>query len=158
MIIRKMRSGDTLQLIELLVKLIEEKPPVALELEPLIMKGERWVEPFLDKKFGYLVVAEDNGKIFGFCYAIIPTYYRPVAYIGVAVSNEYRGKNIGSQMFYQVADWASKKKLKNIIADIWDWNKNSIKFFEKLGFVEEERFKDKFRGKEEDKIRLVVRL
>jgi RimJ/RimL family protein N-acetyltransferase len=153
MIIRKIRSEDVLQLIELLVELVEEKPPVALELEPLIMKGERWTAPFLETKSGLLVIAEDKGKIIGFCYAIVPTYYKPVAYIGNAISKEYRRKNIGSQLFFQIASWASKKKLQYLIADVWHWNTKSSKFFEKLGFEEDERFKDKFRGKEEEKIR-----
>jgi RimJ/RimL family protein N-acetyltransferase len=158
MIIRKVKTEDILQLIELLVDFVKEIPPVALELEPLVMKGERWITPFLKTNSGRLVVADNNGKIVGFCYAIIPKYYKPIAYIGIAVSKEYRKKDIGSQMFYNIAEWTSKKHLQYIIADIWEWNTKSIKFFEKVGFIEKERFNDKFRGDEKCKVRYIMKL
>jgi N-acetylglutamate synthase-like GNAT family acetyltransferase len=156
--VREVRIEDTVKLIELLVELTKEKPPVALELSPLIMKGERWVEPFLDQKAGFFVVAEMNGNIVGFCYVAIPKWYKPVTYIAIAVSKDYRRKDVGAQLLFHVAEWASKKHLEYMIADVWDWNEGSLNFFKKHGFKEKLKFQDKFKGKQEKKVRLVMKL
>ena len=156
--IRQVKVDDWEKLKDLLISLVDEKPPVALELEPLIMKGREWIASFPSRESGFFIVAEDGHRIIGFCYLAVPKFYKPVAYIGIAVDREHRKKDIGSQMFYHVAEWASAHHLSYIIADVWWWNFKVIEFFEKLGFVEKERFKDKFKGKEEEKIRLVKKL
>jgi RimJ/RimL family protein N-acetyltransferase len=156
--IRKVNISDWDNLRGLLEYLVNERPPVALELEPLIHKGEDWIRQFPRGKLGYFVVAEDKDKIIGFCYLAVPQFYKPIAYIGVAVVKSERHRDIGTMLFYEVASWAAVEHLQYIFADIWEWNVSSIRFFEKLGFVEKERFKDKFKDEEKDKVRLVKRL
>lgn len=156
--IRQIRVEDAEGFKNLLSSLVNESPPVALELEPLIMKGREWIASFPSGEQGYFIVAEDKGRIIGFCYLAVPKFFNPVAYIGIAVAKEYRQKDIGSTMFYHVAEWAAAQHLQYIIADIWSWNLKSLKFFEKLGFVEKTRFKDKFKGSEKEKVRLVKKL
>jgi RimJ/RimL family protein N-acetyltransferase len=156
--IREVMIEDTVKLIELLIKLIHEKPPIALELESLVMKGARWVEPFLNQKVGFFIVAEDDDKIIGFCYLATPKLVNPVAHIAIAVDKDYRRKNTGSQMFNHVAKWAFNTHLKYIIADVWNWNPKSLNFFKKLSFGEKLRFRDKFKGIPEEKVRMVLEL
>ena len=156
--IREVKVSDWEKLRDLLDDLVHEKPPVALELEPLIMKGKQWIEQFPKGKLGYFVVAEEKGKIIGFCYVAVPKFYQPIAYIGISVAKKYRHHDIGTKMFYEVALWAAGEHVEYLIADIWNWNAGSIKFFEKLGFVEKTQFKDKFKGKLEVKIRLVKKI
>ena len=156
--IKKASIDDWEKMQRLLKKIVDEVPPVALELEPLIYKGREWIASFPTKEQGYFIVAEINSKIIGFCYLVVPKFYKPVAYIGIAVEKKYRRKEIGSQLFYNVAEWAKSQKLIYIIADIWNWNFKSLKFFEKLGFVEKTRFMDKFKGTEEEKVRLVKKI
>jgi len=156
--IRTVKVSDWEEIKELLESVVHEIPPVAIELEPLIMKGKRWLADFPKGEAGNFVVAEINNKIVAFCYLAVPKFYRPVAYIGVVVAKEYRKKDIGSQMFYHVAEWAASQHLEYIIADVWHWNLKSLKFFEKMDFIEKTRFKDKFRGVEEEKVRLVKKL
>lgn len=153
--IRKVQIKDTASLHELLQGLIDEQPPVALELEALLMKGEQWIRTFPSGESGHFIVAEEDERIVGFCYLAVPKFYRPVAYIGVVVDKEHRRGGLGSRMFYHVAEWAAAEKLQYIISDVWSWNLKSLKFFEKLGFVEKTRFKDKFKGDYETKVRLV---
>jgi len=156
--IRKADVDDWEKMRELLKKIVNEVPPVALELEPLIMKSKEWIAQFPTQEQGYFVIAEINNKIVGFCYLAVPKFYKPVAYIGIAVEKEYRKKEIGSQLFYHVVEWASSQHLDYIIADVWSWNFKSLKFFEKLGFIEKTKFKDKFRGAEQEKVRLVKKI
>jgi RimJ/RimL family protein N-acetyltransferase len=156
--IREVNISDWDDLRGLLEYLVHERPPVALELEPLLQKGEEWIRQFPKGNLGYFVVAETKGTIVGFCYVAVPQFYKPVAYIGIAVAKSHRGNDIGSMLFYEVASWAAIARLQYLIADIWNWNHKSLKFFEKLGFVEKEKFSAKFKGKDEDKIRLVKKL
>jgi RimJ/RimL family protein N-acetyltransferase len=153
--IREVNISDWDDLRGLLQYLVHEKPPVALELEPLLQKGEDWIRQFPKGNLGYFVVAEDKGKIIGFGYLAVPQFYKPVAYIGIAVAKSERHHDVGTMLFYEVASWAASVHLQYILADVWEWNISSIKFFEKLGFVEKERFKSKFKGEEKDKVRLV---
>jgi RimJ/RimL family protein N-acetyltransferase len=156
--IREVNISDWDDLRGLLEYLVHERPPVALELEPLLQKGDEWIRQFPRGKLGFFVVAEYKGKIIGFCYLATPQYYKPVAYIGIAVAKSERRSNVGSMLFYEVASWAATMCLQYIIADIWHWNVKSIRFFENLGFVKKELFKDKFKGEEQDKVRLVRNL
>jgi RimJ/RimL family protein N-acetyltransferase len=176
--IRQAKAEDWDKLKQLLINLTHEDPPVAIELEPLIMKEKNWIADFPKGKLGFFTVAEDtnenkssdtplnkknkefedNPKIIGFCYLAVPTFYKPIAYIGIALDKEYRKKDIGTEMFYHVAGWAAAENISYIIADIWNWNESSIKFFESLGFEEKSRFKDKFKGELKDKVRLVKKL
>lgn len=156
--IRVVKISDWKKLKRLLLEITSEVPPVALELEPLVYEGEEWIAQFPRGDFGLFVVAEEKDTIIGFCYVAVPKFYKPVAYIGMAIAREYRRKGLGSQMFYHVAEWATKKQLQYLIADVWNWNLKSLAFFESLGFIEKDRFKDKFKGKEQEKVRLVKRL
>jgi len=156
--IREVHVNDWEDIKNLLESVVHEVPPVAVELEPLIMKGERWLRDFPKGDAGLFVVAEVNKKIVAFCYLAVPKFYRPVAYIGIVVAKEHRKEDIGIQMFYHVAEWASSQHLEYIIADVWSWNLKSLKFFEKMDFIEKTRFKDKFKGGEEEKVRLVKKL
>jgi N-acetylglutamate synthase-like GNAT family acetyltransferase len=109
--IRKIKVSDWEKLKEMLIDLVEEKPPVALELEPLIHKGNQWITQFPKENLGIFLVAEKDGKIVGFCYLAVPQYYKPIAYIGVAVDKKHRHFHIGSQLFYEVASWAVSEHL-----------------------------------------------
>jgi RimJ/RimL family protein N-acetyltransferase len=175
--IREAKVEDWEQLKKLLIDLTNEDPPVAIELEPLIMKGRNWLAEFPKGKSGFfsvaevkkekdstLLISEDNkdskekAKIIGFCYLAVPKFYNPVAYIGIALDKDQRRRDIGTEMFYHVAGWAAAENLSYIIADVWSWNSNSIKFFKTLGFVEKQKFEDKFKGKIKLKVRLVKKL
>lgn len=156
--IREIKVSDWEKLKDLLKDLVNENPPVALELEPLLLKGEEWIRMFPTGKLGYFLVAEDKKKIIAFCYVAIPKFYQPIAYVGISVAKKYRDKTIGTKMFYEVALWAAGEGVQYIISDIWNWNVGSIKFFEKLGFKEKNRFTDRFKGQPEIKVRLIKKI
>jgi RimJ/RimL family protein N-acetyltransferase len=156
--IREVKVSDWEKLQNLLYDLVNEEPPVALELQPLIMKGKQWIAQFPKGNLGYFLIAEEDECIVAFCYVAVPQYYKPIAFIGIAVQKSHRHLELGSQMFYEVASWAVSEHLQYLVADIWDWNFKSVKFFEKLGFEEKERFTEKFKGEERQKIRVVKKL
>lgn len=156
--IREVKIKDWGKLKELLLRIIQEIPPVALELEPIVYESKEWLVRFPSGDSGHFLVVEENGKIIGFGYLAVPKFYKPVAYIGMAIAKERRREGLGSRLFYQLAEWAVAQKLQYIIADIWSWNLKSLKFFESLGFVEKSRFNDRFKGEEKEKVRLVKRV
>jgi RimJ/RimL family protein N-acetyltransferase len=156
--IRNIKIEDWERLKEMLVVMTQEKPPVAIELEALVLRTKEWIKKFPTEGQGIFSVAINKEKIIGLCYLIIPKFYKPIAYIGIAIQKDYRKNGTGSQLFYHVAEWAVSQRLQYIIADVWSWNKNSIGFFYSLGFEEKSRFMDKFKGKEKEKIRLVKKI
>jgi RimJ/RimL family protein N-acetyltransferase len=156
--LRHIETGDWAELRRMLERMAEETPPVALELEPLLFKTEQWIRSFPMEEQGIFIVCEENDEIIGFCYLVVPKFYRPVAYIGIAVDKEHRKMDIGTQMFYHVLEWAASQHLSFIISDVWSWNKASILYFTRLGFEETTRFEDKFKGKQKEKIRLVKKV
>lgn len=156
--IRKIKPEDWKKLRKMLEVMAHEDPPVAVELEPLIFKTEKWIKSFPKENQGIFIVTEEEDMIIGFCYLVVPKFYALVAYIGIVVDKEHRGRNVGSQMFHHVAEWAVSQRLQYIIADVWSWNLGAIKFFQTLGFVEKSRFTDKFKGELKEKVRLVKKV
>jgi RimJ/RimL family protein N-acetyltransferase len=156
--VREVTVQDAESVTALLTRLVHEKPPVALELEPLIMKGRAWIADFPTGNMGIFVVAAEQDTIIGFCYMAVPKFYKPVAYIGIAVDKNYRRHNIGQRMFYHAAEWASTQQIQYIIADVWSWNTKSVQFFERLGFVFKESFRDNYKGQDKVKARLILKL
>jgi len=155
--IRNVKEKDWAKVLHLLETLVHENPPVALELEALLLRTEEWIRNFPQETQGIFVVAEQTieQNIIGFCYLAQPNFKYGEAFIGIAVGKAFRDNNIASQMFYRVAEWASGTGINYIFADIWEWNNSSIKFFESLDFKEIERFDDKFRGEIKTKVRLI---
>jgi len=156
-VVRNVGIADWARLVRLLKQLIHEKPPVALELEPLLFRTEEWIERFPGEDSGIFVVAENitENNIVGFCYLAKPSYRLAEAFIGIAVDKAYRRQNVGSMLFFRVAEWAARANLRLIITDVWDWNNESLDFFKKHGFRETEHFDAKFRGETRGKVRLV---
>jgi N-acetylglutamate synthase-like GNAT family acetyltransferase len=152
----EVRDWAKLQL--LLKELASEHPPVALELEPLIFKTEEWIRKFPQENQGIFIVAEENEQLEGFCYLVVPKFYQPVAYIGIAIGAPFRRHALGLQLFYHVMEWAAKKDLQYILSDVWAWNEQGKKFFTHLGFTEKEHFQSKFNGEEKEKIRFVKKV
>lgn len=156
-VIRNVKVRDWAKIVRLLKELLHEQPPVALELESMISRTEEWIERFPVEGQGIFVVAEDISKqaIVGFCYLVKPSYRKGEAFIGIAVEKGFRKHDIGSMLFYHIAEWAVSSGIQYIISDIWDWNTLSLNFFKTLGFKQTEHFDDKYHGETKGKIRLI---
>ncbi|MCB0375013.1 MAG: GNAT family N-acetyltransferase [Sinomicrobium sp.] len=133
MVIRNARKEDMAQVLRLIKELaVFEREPDAVEVT---------VEELQQDGFGpdpafHCFVAEANGKIEGMAL----TFQRYSTWKGKAVhledlivSENMRGKGIGSALFTEVIKYGYKKGVKRIEWNVLDWNEPAIAFYEKNG-------------------------
>ena len=95
----------------------------------------------LDKSETPIFVALENGKVQGYCFCQIKTYYRdPVmidhstCYIDdLCVDENCRGKHVGATLYDAVCKYAKQRKCHSVTLNVWSCNESAIKFYEKLG-------------------------
>lgn len=63
----------------------------------------------------------------------------PVGYLeGLYVKEEYRKKGVAKELVIKAENWAKKQGCLEMVSDTWDWNIDSQKFHEKLGFIKKD--------------------
>lgn len=95
----------------------------------------------LDKSETPIFVALENGKVLGYCFCQIKTYYRdPViedhstCYIDdLCVDENCRGKHVGTALYDAVCKYARQRKCRSVTLNVWSCNEGALKFYEKLG-------------------------
>ena len=118
------------------------------------MKNEG-VEPYTDLEKGFednyldtfyvsddnvIFVAEDKGKVIGFISINNHKEYGYIYLDDYCVSEEYRGKGIGSKLMDMAFKYAGEQEIDQIITHVESANKESIEFYKNKGFklVEEQ--------------------
>ena len=90
----------------------------------------------LEKKHFHCFVAETTTReIVG----IALSFYAYSTWVGrylfledLVVKEQYRGKNIGSQLINKIFELAQKENVERVRWQVLDWNKPAISFYEKL--------------------------
>ena len=103
--------------------------------------GPSQVLSMLDKPETPIFVAVEDGKVLGYCFCQMKTYYRdPVitdhttCYIDdLCVDEQCRGKHIGATLYETVCRYARQRKCSSITLNVWSCNESAMKFYEKLG-------------------------
>lgn len=95
----------------------------------------------LDQKKAVIFVAEDNKKLVGYIYGRIITRSKMVLNrVGIIedwfVEEGYRGKKIGEMLWNILIKWFKKKKCNCLELDVYPTNKQAIKIYHKLGFID----------------------
>lgn len=84
----------------------------------------------------WALVAELNGVIVGFAlyYIRYSTWKGPRMYLeDLLVTEEHRGKKIGSMLFDALIREAREKKFRGIAWQVLNWNEPAISFYKKYG-------------------------
>ncbi len=76
-------------------------------------------------------VAEDEGKIIGFCTAIKEGRHNRIGAIYILPA--YQGKGLGKRLIEKAFSWLGDKK--DILINVARYNKQAISFYKKFGFV-----------------------
>ena len=103
--------------------------------------GPSQVLAMLDKSETPIFVALEDGKVLGYCFCQIKTYYRdPViadhttCYIDdLCVHEECRGKHVGTVLYDTVCKYARQRNCRSVTLNVWSCNESAMKFYEKLG-------------------------
>ncbi len=103
---------------------------------------QEYLKQFIDSQDKQLLVYEQDGKICG--YAMLEFVTKPetpyryaLEYIEVGelgVSQDCQKQGIGKKLMQHIRQIAQQKNIKKIELDMWSFNDNALKFYEKLGF------------------------
>lgn len=131
--IRKATREDTGTFLSLLRALAKFE-----HLDPPSKAGERrLVEDIFQKKrlfllLGFVDKEPASYALYFFTYSSFLA--RPTLYLeDLFVLSKFRGKKIGTCMFKELATIAKKERCGRMEWSVLTWNKNAIKFYEKLG-------------------------
>ncbi len=130
-IIRRAQKTDCVRLLELIQELaVYEKAPeeVTVTLAHFEESG------FGQNPVWWCFVAEVNGVVVGMAlyYIRYSTWKGQRMYLeDILVTEEMRGKKIGSMLFDQLIQEAKEKKLKGMNWQVLDWNEPAINFYKK---------------------------
>jgi GNAT superfamily N-acetyltransferase len=130
-LIRRAKKSDCVRLLELIQELaVYEKAPeeVTVTLAHFEESG------FGENPVWWAFVAEVNGVVVGLAlyYICYSTWKGQRMYLeDILVTEEMRGKKIGSMLFDQLIQEAKEKKLKGMNWQVLDWNEPAINFYKK---------------------------
>lgn len=96
----------------------------------------------IDHQDSLVVVAEINNKVIGMLYALIEkseeddwtNAYKRVSIEEISVLPEFKSQGIGTLLMKEAENWAKGKKIKDLIALVYDFNKKAITFYDKNGY------------------------
>ena len=119
------------------------------ENEPYIYKkttegyrSKEYIEELINDKNNNLIILEKENKVIGFLYAYeeakghLP-FHQKRKYIvldNIVIDEKYRNKGYGKILLDYIIEYAKKEKYNDIILNVYNFNENAIKFYEKNGF------------------------
>jgi len=140
--IRKPEKREFREVISLIKELaeFEKLAPPDKEAESKLYRDSFGRHP----KF-WILVAETGNKIVGYVFYFF-TYSsflaRPTLYLeDIYVSKRWRNKGIGKMFFEQLLQIAEKKGCGRMEWAVLDWNKDAIRFYERIGARELKEWK-----------------
>lgn len=83
----------------------------------------------------HIWVAEDGGRIIGFCHAIKEEKANRI--MAIYVLPEYHGTGTGKRLIEQAFAWLGKSK--DILVNVVEYNDHAIGFYEHMGFVKTDK-------------------
>lgn len=101
-----------------------------------------WINNSLQNPDSIILVAELNNEIVGLLdFAAKPKKKQNhTGEFGVSVHPHFQGQNIGRQLINTLLNWAKEnKQIEKVFLNVLDTNKNALKLYKELGFIEEGR-------------------
>jgi ribosomal protein S18 acetylase RimI-like enzyme len=102
-------------------------------------KFAKFIKEKLDSNDYCILVAEDNGRVVGYCLAKKdkhPLFKAPdySEIFDLVITREFRRKGIGSALLDKVFNWCFEKGIKRVEVKVALANEVSRKFWRKMGF------------------------
>jgi len=145
LIIRKANIGDN----DKINKLYWQSDCFHYNNEPYIyektdegFRTKEYIESLLNEEKNILVALETEKKIIGFLYAYEETkghlpFHKKRKYIvidNIVIDENYRNNGYGEKLLNHIIEYAKNGKYNDIILNVYRFNENAIKLYEKKGF------------------------
>ena len=91
-----------------------------------------------------------DGKTVCYAFCIVNIYdgtglqnkFKTLYIDDLCVDENYRGCGAGTRMFEYLKDYAGKTGFYNIVLNVWEANRDAVKFYEKLGMTTQSEHKE----------------
>ncbi|MCZ2259416.1 GNAT family N-acetyltransferase [Sporosarcina sp. G11-34] len=139
MLIREIKPDDAERLVKL-IKLVERESQYML-----FESGERNTGPEQQRKRievmkeegnSTIFVAEENDELVGYLFAMGGNAKRNKhsVYLVIGILSEYRGLGLGTKLFKQLQEWATKHSIHRLELSVVNRNEAGLKLYKKMGF------------------------
>ena len=119
-------------------KITEKEASQIANLEEAIFPdpwSEKGIAETISQSHAFIVVAEENGEIAGYCIFYYVLDEGEIARIGV--SEKYRRKGIGKKILDYVTAECGTLGVERLLLDVRESNKGARDFYKSYGFVED---------------------
>ncbi|GHN01172.1 acetyltransferase [Cytophagales bacterium WSM2-2] len=143
--IRRPTENDAEGIINYSKKLFASTDQVLTTLDEYTITVEAevdWINNFNSNPNSRLLIAEHNSEIVGLLFFAtnVKKKNMHVGEFGVSVHPDYQGIGIGRALVESLLVWAREnKRIEKVFLNVFHTNKNAIKLYERLGFIEEGR-------------------
>ena len=98
--------------------------------------SDAWTEKSVQDTFGqkqaFITVAENEGKVVGYC---IIYYVMDEAEIArIAISEDVRRQGVGNGLLHYTCECCREKQIERLLLDVRESNEGAIAFYQKYGF------------------------
>ena len=139
MIIRKLTFGDYDRAEDLFHKLhnihVEAEPDLYKQRDVIYKKRD--FRKLVKSKDRILLCAEENGRIIAVSNTKLctsgMTEIKMAFMDAMFVEDEFRGKGIGKELFFETEKLAKEWGAKRLDLTVWDFNKTALDFYKSLG-------------------------
>ena len=107
-------------------------------------RNKEYIEPLLNEEINIFIVLEKEKEkeIIGFLYAYEETkghlpFHKKRKYIvidNIVIDENYRNNGYGEKLLNHIIEYAKNGKYDDIVLNVYGFNKNAIKLYEKKGF------------------------
>ena len=138
LIIRAAEPDDAKQLVNL-IEQVESSGFMLFEPGERKISDEqmkRRIDSIKEEKSSTILIAEDNGVIVGYLFAIgvNPTRTKHSVYIAIGVAESERGKGRGGKLFEALEKWANQQSIHRLELTVMTYNTAGIALYKKMGF------------------------
>lgn len=137
------RKKDVDEIVELWKYMMDFHGEIHSYFKPS-QNGDKNFRVFLKKQIGssnaVVLVAEDNGKIIGFCLGLIMEYppvfvHRRKGHINdMVVAENYQKKGVGEELLFNTINWFKQVGIAHVELDVAKGNEIADAFYRKNGF------------------------
>lgn len=138
MLIRTAEPSDAKQFVSLM-KQVEQSNFMLFEpgeRKTTVDQQRKRIESMTGEETSTILVAEDNGSLVGYLFAIggNPTRAKHEVYLVVGIAESSRGQGVGTKLFTKLEEWAKEQNIHRLELTVMVHNKAGIALYEKMGF------------------------